>query len=91
MMKQIPIMWNVMKMSISVFVTVATTFIIAISIQGFYHQFWFRISETQELQIIFHTWNVLYIGSLIAVCFLIYYVVRIAIIFKRNRQLKSSK
>lgn len=70
MMKQIPIMWNVIKMCVIVFSTVATTFIIAY---------------------ITNSYTVIYYGSVIAVVLLIYYSVRIGIIFKRNRQLKRTK
>ena len=90
MMKQIPIMWNVIKMCIIVFVTVATTFIIAVAIQGEAHQFWYDFGD-RTLYLTFTSWNILYSGSLTAVMFLLYYVVRIAIIFKRNRQLKQTK
>ncbi len=90
MMKRIPIMWHVMKMCIIVFVTVATTFIIALAIQGYAHTFWLDIGE-KVLVMKFTSWYVSYIGSVIAFIILIYYAVRIAIIFKRNRQLKSTK
>ncbi len=70
MMKQIPIMWTVIKMCIIVFATVATTFIMANAMQD---------------------WSVLYIGTAIAVGLLIYYCIRIGLIFKHNRQLKQTK
>ncbi len=70
MMKQIPIMWTVIKMCIIVFSTVATTFIMANAMQD---------------------WSVLYIGTAIAVGLLIYYSIRIGLIFKHNRQLKQTK
>lgn len=77
-MKKIPIMWNVVKMCVIVFATVATTFIIAVAIQDQANQIW-------------SSYSVLNIGSVIALGILIYYVVRIALIFKRNRQLKRTK
>ena len=90
MMKQIPIMWNVIKMCIIVFATVATTFIIAFQIRGFGHQFWIVLFDN-TITITFTSFTVIYIGSIISAILLVYYSVRIGLIFKRNRQLKSTK
>ena len=93
MMKQIPIMWNVIKMCIIVFSSVATTFIIAYALRGVNHQFWYVVKEStnQILYININSFTVIYIGSLISAILLGYFIVRIALIIKRNRQLKQTK
>jgi len=73
-------MWNVIKMCIIVFATVATTFIIAYIIHG-----------TINIHIEFDSFDVIYVGSIVSAVLLGYYSIRIGIIFKRNRQLKSTK
>lgn len=80
-------MWYVIKMCVAVFVTVAITFTIAISIQNEAHQFYFPLFDN-TVYITFTTWSVISLGAYVMIAVFGYYAFRICTYYYQKRKNK---
>lgn len=84
-------MWYVIKMCISVFVTVAITFTVAISIQNETHKIWFPLFNYGTVYLTFTTWYVITIGAYVMIAVFGYYAFRIGTYYYRKHKNKKKK
>ncbi len=87
MMRQIPQIWYVIKMSLGVFITVAITFAWSYLIRGEKHTFWFPYFD-QTVYLSFTSWTIITLGSYVMVFFLAYYGFSIITYFYQRRKNK---
>lgn len=85
MMRQIPHIWYVIKMTMIGTLAMLITFSISLAISGQVHRVWFTLFETKII-LDFSSWTVINLGSVVLLAIIGYYSFRIATYLIRKRK-----